>query len=263
MLPDETSQDVLTNREAGSALAVAFARAGRKEPIDMIFSDTCLNGAVEVFAELQEFAQVIVASPFSVPGHGWQYELFIEWTASEKPVTSQDWALLAVKLYGAMYPSIDGDIQRLRERQLAAFSTKPDLVKAFAKVVKALMAMEPKAANALMTEATIRRAEQVYGNETSLDIRQLVRWLHELTESSSLKEVCSSFLAVFDKALVGVSGQPYQDFPMSGLSIWVPTVWSDSAGVGGYYSKLLFAKKTKWLQCLKHVFPERAFLQAM
>ncbi len=263
MLPDETSQDVLTNREAGSALAVAFARAGRKEPIDMIFSDTCLNGAVEVFAELQDFAQVVVASPFSVPGHGWHYELFLERTASEKPATAQEWALLAVKLYGTMYPSIDGDIQRLRERQLAAFSTQPDLVKAFAKVVKALMAMEPQAANALLAEATIRRAEHVYGSETSLDIRLIVRWLHDLADSTPFKGVCASFLAVFDKALVGFSAQPYPDFPMSGLSIWVPTAWNDGARVGGYYRKLLFAKKTKWLKCLKQVFPERAFLQTM
>lgn len=280
MLPDESSQDILTNREARSTLAVAFARAGRKEPVEMIFSDTCLNGAVEVFAELREFAHVVVASAFSVPGTGWQYKLFIERTASKKPATPREWGLLAVELYGEMYPSIQADVRRLRERQLAAFSTKPDFVRAFAKIVKALMAMAPKSANLLIGEAVNHAAKHPYGDSgTVLDIQQLVGQFHDLAGSDALqsacasynpggsealKTACASFLEVFREAHVGISAQPYPDFPMSGLSIWVPiAVWNDYVGVGRYYRKLEFAKKTKWLKCLQQIFPELVHLRFM
>ena len=257
MLPDETSQDILTNREARSALAVAFARAERKGPVDMIFSDTCLNGAVEVFTELREFAQAVVASPFSVPGYGWHYKLFVDWTASQRPAKAQEWALLAVKLYGAMCPAMDGPHQHLRERQVAAFSTQPDLVKAFAQVVKALMAMEQKAAQHLVSKAVAQAGRHPIRYDTTLDMQQLVQGLQDLAEDDSLKKACAGFLTVFGEAQIAVSDQPYADFPLGGLSIWVPVAAGrDRFGVGQYYRKLEFAKKTKWLKCLKQIFPD-------
>jgi hypothetical protein len=48
MLHDDTSGGVLTNLEAGSVLKAAFARAGMAgRKVDLIFSDTCLNGIIQ------------------------------------------------------------------------------------------------------------------------------------------------------------------------------------------------------------------------
>lgn len=264
MLPDETSRDILTNREARSALAVAFARAERKRPIDMIFSDTCLNGSVEVYTELREFAKAIVASSFPVAGTGWDYRTWLEQTATDKPASAQEWALMAVKCFEERYPIFRDLPPKYHEHQIAAFSTCPDLVKAFGRVVKALMAMEQKPANLLLGEAVAQAGEHHIRHATTLDMQQLVQRLHDLAEGGPVKEACSSFLEAFSEAQIGISAQPYEDFPLGGLTIWVPiAAWHDQAGVGQYYRKLEFAKKTKWLKCLKQVFSELTHLRYM
>lgn len=261
LLPDATPIDTLTNREARSALAVAFARARRKEPIDMIFSDRCLDGSVEVYTELREFTQTVVASSFPIPGTGWDYRLWLQQTASKRPLNAQDWALIAVQCYGETYPPrMAGE----SPRQLAAFSTSSDLIRAFGRVVKALMDMEQEPAFLLLQDAISGAMEQRIRFYTTLDLQQLVGQLHDLAEAGLVKEACSSFLVVFSEVQIGITAQPYEDFPLGGLTIWVPVaLWHDPEGVGQYYRKLEFVKKTKWLQCLKKLFLEHTHLGSM
>ena len=261
LLSDATSIDTLTNREARSALAVAFARAGRKEPIDMIFSDRCLDGSVEVYTELREFTKTVVASSFIVPSTGWDYRIWLQQTASKKPPSAQDWALIAVQAFGETYaPRVPGR----PPCQLAAFSTSSDIVRAFGRVVKALMGMEREPAYLLLQLAISRAMERRIRYYTVLDLQQLVQKLHALAEAGPVKDACSSFLVVFSEAQIGITAQPFEDFPLGGLTLWVPVVlFHDPAGVGQYYRKLEFAKKTKWLKCLKQLFLEHTHLQVM
>ena len=76
MLHDQTSGGVLTNVEAAGVLRAAFKRAGQTRKLDMIFSDTCLNGMVEVLDQLEPFAKVVIGSEELEPGDGWDYERF-------------------------------------------------------------------------------------------------------------------------------------------------------------------------------------------
>ncbi|CAN0501013.1 unnamed protein product, partial [Phaeothamnion confervicola] len=84
MLHDDTNGGVLTNLEAGAMLRAAFKDAGIDGKVDLLFSDTCLNGMVEVLEELGSVAKVIVASQDLEPGDGWDYK---RWLARvvEKP----------------------------------------------------------------------------------------------------------------------------------------------------------------------------------
>src|SRR5690606_4486047 len=103
MMPDMTSENALTNREASSALAVAFSRVGRTEKVDMVFFDACLCGSVEVFTEVRPFAETVVASALLVPGGGWQYAYWLKATEREQPKDAATWAYLAVGTFGSAY----------------------------------------------------------------------------------------------------------------------------------------------------------------
>lgn len=246
MLPDETSGGILTNREARSALAVAFARAERTGRVDLIFSDTCLNGSVEVFTELRDFTEVVVASSLLVPAGGWNYKFWLGLTKERKPATAREWAELAVEAFETAHPQW-GDFPKA---QLAAFATQQaDLVKAFAKVVKALSETEGR--RQLLGFAA-NRVQSIQYRE-NLDLEQLVWRLRDLAEKDSpLHKACRDFLDVFRESLVAISAPPEEGEDLSGLTIWCP-VKGDLKKVSRYYPRLTFNKKTKWLKLLRDI----------
>lgn len=246
MLPDQTSGGILTNREARSALAVAFARAQRKERVDLIFSDTCLNGSVEVFTELRDFTRVVVASSMLVPAGGWNYKFWLEQAAKEPPADAKRWAEQAVQAFEWAHPQL-GDFPRT---QLAAYATEEvDLVGAFAKVVKALSELPDRR---IILGAASNRVQSIQYRE-NLDLEQLVYQLSRLAaDGSELATACRECSRALGRALVAISAAPENGDQLSGLTIWCP-VRGDLKGVSRYYGKLTFAKKTKWLKLLRDV----------
>ena len=101
MLHDDTSGGVLTNVEAAGVLRAAFKRAGQTRKLDLIFSDTCLNGMVEVLDELEPFAQVVVGSEDLEPGDGWDYERLFKAMTAKPPTTATAWGRQAVDAFKA------------------------------------------------------------------------------------------------------------------------------------------------------------------
>lgn len=130
MLHDVTDNGLLTNREAGQMLASALK--GRK--VSMIFSDTCLNGMVEVTHEFAKHAEVIVASEDLEPGDGWDYKRWFEKMAAAPPVDSASWAKQAVDAFGETYEKEDD----LHPCTLGAFKTDNKLAQAFKKLINAV-----------------------------------------------------------------------------------------------------------------------------
>ena len=53
MLHDDTSGGVLTNYEASRVVAAGMERARFEGRFDMIFSDTCPNGMIEVLDQFR------------------------------------------------------------------------------------------------------------------------------------------------------------------------------------------------------------------
>ncbi|MCI5167220.1 MAG: hypothetical protein D3903_14280 [Candidatus Electrothrix sp. GM3_4] len=129
MLHDDTDNGLLTNREAGRMLASALDRK-----VSMIFSDTCLNGMVEVMHEFAEHAEVIVASEDLEPGDGWDYKLWFEKMATEPAVDSASWAKQAVTAFEETYR----DKSKLHPCTLGAFSTDNRLAQAFKELIEAV-----------------------------------------------------------------------------------------------------------------------------
>ena len=249
MLPDLSDVGgVLTNREARSALGAAFIRAGRSDPIDMVFSDTCLNGSIEVFTELREFARTVVASSLPIPAGGWNYKVWLAATGRERPDDAEGWARLAGKSFEFAHPQLGEDFPRA---QLAAFSTeRGDLVRAFAKVVRELR--ELRKTRRLLVGFAANRVQSIQYRE-NLDFEQLVLQLLELAEEGSdLRTACRHCLDVFRETQVALSAPPEGGEALSGLTIWCP-LQGDVERVSEYYPRLEFEKKTKWLRLLREL----------
>lgn len=241
MMPDVTSENSLTNREASSALAAAFSRAGRTEPVDMVFFDTCLNSAVEVFTELRGFSKTFVASALLVPGTGWNYTYWLGATKREMPATAEEWAFLAAGTFGAAY-----DPRQTKEpAQMGAFSTSSDVdfVEKFAALVKALRARELDGLR-LVLRSALKVDTLYYGS--NVDLGQLVQKIGELSEEAEIKELASECWHIYTKALLGLSLPPAGGEKLTGMTVWCP-FRGDTEGVSRYYEHLEFERLTGWL----------------
>ena len=247
MLPDETSGNSLTNREAGSALAVAFSRARRRGPVDLLFFDTCLNGSVEVYAELERFARVFVASSLLIAGAGWHYELWLRIARDRPPETAEEWAHFAVKAYEVAYS------QSKEPAHLVATRCGAELVEAFAGLVEALSQLEPREAKRLVKEAGLRSASVYY--KENLDLRQLVRRVRGMAEADGLVEVreaAERFLGVQEEVLVSETVPKIGAEGLCGMTIWCP-VYGDLEDIGRYYGGLEFCRRTGWGELVQEI----------
>ena len=245
MLPDATSENALTNREASSALAAAFSRAGRTEPVDLLFFDTCMNASVEVFTELRKFAKAFVASSLLVPGPGWDYKLWIKATMYKRPTSAEEWADLSVEAFGDAY---DQRISR-REAQMGAFSTSMELdfVGRFGELV-AEMRKHGQAGVGLAVLAGGGADTTVHGE--NVDLGHLVSRIQELTKDEGIKKAAARFREVYEKALVRLSMAPAGRENLTGMTVWCP-LQGDVFGVGRYYEGLEFERVTGWLDFIR------------
>lgn len=72
--------DILTLPELGSGLSQAVASIGR--PLDMVVVDSCAEASVEMIAQLQGYATILVSSEKDVPSQGLPYFLVLNDLAS-------------------------------------------------------------------------------------------------------------------------------------------------------------------------------------
>jgi Clostripain family len=249
MLPDGSTGGVLTNRELSSALTVAFSRSGRTEPVDMIFFDTCNNGAVEVYAEMRKYCKVFVASCLAVPGLGWNYTWFLQMTRQSQPETAQDWARLAIAAYNKTYD------QSLYPRpvQLAAIDSEAEFIEKFRVVAQHLKDMDPQMRAQLMSCSN--HLYSVSHNE-SVDVCSMVLALRDASEDEALVSVCKDFLDSYFDGLIALSEPPNDGKPYLGLSLWCPRL-GDTVSVSKYYQNLRFHKETGWFDAVKEMVGQR------
>lgn len=240
MMPDATSGGLLTNRELSSALTVAFSRSQRTEPVDMIFFDTCSNGAAEVYAELRRYAKTFVASSIVVDETGWDYKNFLKRTQDKQPQTPQDWATLAIESWHRAY----GRGYSLTPAQLTALDCDSDFL-AKLKIVVDLLHARPSEAQELYSACRLLKG--VVGQDESIDIGSLMAALEQSTQDKDLKQACASFTQSFQASLIASSEGPSNIPEKMKLTVWFPRM-GDKLKVAGYYQNYKFNKETGWLK---------------
>ena len=242
MLHDDTSGGVLTNVEAAGVLRAAFKRAGQTRKLDLIFSDTCLNGMVEVLDELEPFAQVVIGSEDLEPGDGWDYERFFAGMTQKPPTTAPAWGRLAVDSFKAAYKSRTDQYPCT----LAAYKSTNTIPDRFADLVKALRPLGP---GGFGTLNFIRAETQSFARRDTYDLRDLATHVtKEMTGPP--KTAAAALIASLDKARVRNAALGPDVADATGLAFWFPSDRRAYSATNETYRKLDFDLTTHWADYL-------------
>ena len=251
MLHDSTG-GILTNVEAGRMLRAAFHRAGNDHPVDLIYSDTCLNGMIEVLEELGDYADCIVASSDTEPGAGWDYERWISLVHAEYPATADDWGKTAVRAFSDRYK---GDVSQ-HPCTLAAFSTNHGIADAFAQVIEAADSMKPALAGWLIL-GHARGLTQGYDNRDSFDLIDFAQRLSVIAANSgaqALKEAADNLDQTCRLARLDYTAHGTMVQSSKGLAFWFPSSMRSFKKDIQTYRKLKFAQSTGWAEYLERQY---------
>jgi hypothetical protein len=238
MLEDDSSGGILTNLEASGVVKAAFARAGTTRKFDLIFSDTCLNGMVEVVDQFKPFASAIVGSEENEPGDGWDYERFIGLMAKRPPASATTWASMAVSAYHDEYKDRPGE----HPCTLAAFRTRSRLTASFAALVAAV---RPLGREGFRLLDDVRADSQSFAGYNSYDIRDFATRLVEV-DDARIAPAAKGVIEAFDRACIRSTALGADVADAHGLAFWFPSSRQAYQKEGPTYRKLSFPKTTGW-----------------
>ena len=247
MLHDDTNGGVLTNYEAYGVVKAAFGRAGVEGKIDMIFSDTCLNGMIEVLDQFKEFAAVIVGSEELEPGDGWDYQQLFRLMSERPPADAVAWGGQAVTAFERGYEHRPSQ----HPCTLGAFRSENAVTKGFAKLVKVLGPLGKKGFGWLQ-EA--RAYAQAFDRRDTYDIKDFAKQLKTAASSAEVKDACDALSAGFDAACVKATALGATVKDAHGLAFWLPSNRHAFRDVAGTYAKLRFDQATGWTAYLEACF---------
>ena len=245
MLHDSTG-GILTNVEAGRMLRAAFFRAGQTLPVDLIYSDTCLNGMIEVLEELGPYAQCVVASSDTEPGAGWDYESWIGSAGRNFPTTPALWAQSAVRSFSDRYRD---DVDQ-HPCTLAAFQAENQIAETFARLVEVVKPTGMVGWNLL---TTARGYAQSYDNRDAFDLIDFAQQLHEIAKTSD--PAIAAAAADLDKACrdarIDNAAHGSMVAGAKGLAFWFPSSRRNLQKDLPTYRSLKFAQLTGWADYLE------------
>lgn len=248
MLHDDTNAGVLTNLEARNVLDIAFQRAGFEGKVDLIFSDTCLNGMVEVLHQFREHAHCVVGSEELEPGDGWDYQQWFRMMSQAPPATPEDWAAQTVAAFR------DGYTDRADQHPctLGAFRAEGGIVPAFAELVARLDAHGEDGFDWL--ERARRRAQSFARNYDTYDIRHFTIRLIDAVAADEVRAAAQALLDAFDRARIAdvALGETVRN--AHGLAFWFPSNGTSYRNDIGTYRRLAFAEATGWSQLLDALY---------
>ena len=248
MLHDNTG-GILTNIEAGRMLRAAFHRSGHDELLDLIYSDTCLNGMVEVLDELGDYARCIVASSDTEPGAGWDYERWISFQNEAFPATPEAWSRTAVQAFSDRYQH---DVSQ-HPCTLAAFTTNNMISEAFADLIdSADAAASPLKGWFVLNHA--RSMSQGYDSRDSYDLIDFAQKLQIIAEQHNepkMKIAGERLDFACREARLDFVAHGKTVIASQGLAFWFPSSKQSLVKDLGTYRNLKFAVTTGWADYLE------------
>ncbi len=248
MLHDETNGGVLTNLEAASMVDVSLKRAGVQGRFDLIFSDTCLNGMIEVLQELGPYADCVVGSPELEPGDGWNYENWLTRVGQQPPASGAEWGQHAVEAFKISYEPYP----RKYPCTLAAYRTEHKITDAFTNLVKMVRADEAPA-DAFYCIDRARSTAQAYARRDTYDMVDFGHKLVSVAETSkpALADAGRALIDACETAKVHSCRLGTTVEESYGLAFWFPSSRSMMRRDVGTYDRLTFSKETGWGELLR------------
>lgn len=238
MLHDDTNGGALTNLEAGAMLAASLKGTGRPK-YDMIFSDTCLNGMVEVLAEFAEYAEVVTASQDLEPGDGWDYTGFLTRLSNAGDFSGSGMGRAAVEAYCAHYRE-DLSVPVVTQ---ASFHASNAIVAAFKAFVDVADALGEEGFRLL----DVARARSVdFDAFASYDIVDFAGRVANDTSDANLEAAANALKQAVLDAQVANCCRGAEVEGAQGLAFWFPSSRGAWRRTSVTYAKLAFDKATGW-----------------
>ena len=247
MLHDDTNGGVLTNLEAAHMIRAAFQAAGQQGKIDVIFSDTCLNGMIEVVEELAPYAHCVVGSPELEPGDGWDYEQFTKLMGASPPATPGDWGKLAVEAFNIGYEPQT----KKYPCTLAAVKSDNQITAMFKALLEATRSEGGFDSFFFLDHA--RAKAQCFARKDTYDLQNFAERLALIAQNGKPKmaQAARDLVGACEAARVHNCCLGKTVVDSKGLAFWFP---SNRAMMGrdiGTYERLTFSTKTGWSDFLK------------
>ncbi|MBL4587983.1 hypothetical protein JKY79_01420 [Candidatus Babeliales bacterium] len=101
ILFDDTNDTYLNNQDLSNAVDRIASKLGKK--IDILGTDACLMGAIEIGWQVKNSVDILVASEDNEPGEGWNYAPFLNKIAGTRNISAKDSASAIVSAYGNYY----------------------------------------------------------------------------------------------------------------------------------------------------------------
>jgi Clostripain family len=232
---DDGARDFLDNMEMKKVFSAVTQTLRRK--IDVLGMDACLMNMFEVQYQLRDAADFCVGSEEVEPGDGWPYNTVFSALTSEPSMTPRRLSATIVDNYIRSYRSADNVTQSACD--ISKAGTVADAVD------KLAMVLIDGISRPAVRMSLIRARSQVqsYYKADYVDLVDLCGLISEETGSSEIKTACVSVIdSVTGRGMIVKSGYKGADVNHShGMSIYFPT-----KKISPLYTKLDFAKKTKW-----------------
>ena len=233
----------LTNDSARKIILRAKKKSGFKRKLDIIFFDTCLNGAIEVVVQFYDLCNVIVASASLIPRRGWNYKEWGELMAYKTPENPKEWAIQAVIAFKNTHKIINKkitiaafDTSRV-DRLLTALSEFKNTIESFGKINPSIYS---ELNNAFVNEA-IEYEDEVY------DIKSMLEKLINRNIDLEINAACNYLHSAIINTILSF------DENSSGLSIYFPKNQLGYLEIEKSYKTLRFQKETNWLDFIKKI----------
>lgn len=229
--------DATGNHITTQQIPLALKEMGQ---IDIVAMDACLMQMVSIAYEMKSTGvKYYVASEETEPGDGWNYEIFLKKVAKGNALRPYDMAKMAVDAY---YEDYAGKRQGITQ-SFSDVTTMAALGKLLTQWSELAMAKGDKTA---LKNAANRTAKYAYS-----DNKDLHHFMKNVTEiagiDAELKAKSEEVMAfVTEKAVKHNRTYSSRYETSKGIAIYLPNYRYDSA-----YSKLAFAKDTKWADFLQ------------
>lgn len=247
ILYDDESKDFLDNKEMKNVLTEG-AKLTPNKRFDIVGFDACLMNTIEVAYQLKDTAKMIVCSQETEPSAGWAYDKFLGALATKPSMSPQELGKVIVDTYIKSY-----DIGANSEAVTMAAVNPEKVTSVLSSINKWALALKKN----IMSEDTFNtvlicteKAQKFY-YPTYKDIFDMARLLKE---KSKVKEIQDTSAGIMDALKPGENNYMVASKTLTpqmanahGASIYFP----GREMYKKYYSKLDFAKKSKWDEFLR------------
>lgn len=247
ILYDNESKDFLDNMEMKNVLTESAKLLPEKQ-FDILGFDACLMNTIEVAFQLKDTAKIIVGSEETEPNAGWPYDKLLRALSAKPKMTPADFSKIIVDSYIESYDN-GADSEPVT---LSAVNSKKmaGVLNAINKLALALKKNVSKRDTFYKILKITYDVQQFY-YPTYKDLFDFAKLLNERIDVKEIKDRAQAVMDILqprDNDFIIASGNLTSSMSGAhGVSIYLPVRETYLK----YYSKLDFAKKSKWDEFVK------------